>query len=65
VLGLGWDEVLSRLSNVTPGWLRIDTQLLSGRLSSLLPMLGLLAALSLEVSNTIQTLLDPILRFLM
>src|SRR5262249_47343326 len=62
VLGINRDETISRVANSIPGRLKLDRNLVSGLLVYLLPLLGLLAAMSYDVSDLLRTWLDPLMR---
>jgi hypothetical protein len=62
VLGVNREEVISRIANAPHG-LKLDSQLVSSLLSYVLPLVGILAALSFNISDTFHTFLDPITRY--
>ena len=62
VIGFNRDELISRISNTTPNRLKLDQGLVGGIMTYILPLLGVLAALSFETSDTLRSLLDPLLR---
>lgn len=64
VVGFNRDEMISRLSNTEPNRLKFDRQLMGSLFAYLIPLLGALAAISSNVSDTIRSLVDPILRHL-
>jgi hypothetical protein len=63
ILGINREELLKRIAS-TPGGLSLNTPLLSSLLTYIVPLVGTLAAVSLDLSDTFHTLLDPILRHL-
>jgi hypothetical protein len=63
VLGINREELISRLAN-TPQGFKFDTPLLSNLLTYIVPLVGTLAALSFNISDTFHTFFDPILRHL-
>jgi hypothetical protein len=62
LVGTNRDEIISRVTNKTPNKLSFDGALTSGLFAYILPLLGLVAALSLDTSDLIHTLIDPITR---
>jgi hypothetical protein len=62
VLGINREELISRISNTIPNRLKLDGQLMTNILTYVVPLVGALAAFSFDSSDTIRTLLDPILR---
>jgi hypothetical protein len=62
VLGFNRNEVISRISNTSPNRFKIDQNLVGAIFTYVVPLLGVLAALSLDGSDTIRSLLDPITR---
>jgi hypothetical protein len=62
VVGFNRDEMVSRISKTAPNRLEIDGNLIGGLLTYILPLLGIFAALSFDTSDTLHSLLDPILR---
>ncbi len=64
VVGFNRDEMISRLSNTSPNRLKFDHQLVGSLLTYIVPLVGALAALSIDATATLRTLFDPILRHL-
>ena len=62
VLGFNRDELISRISNTAPNQFKIDQSLMVRLFTYIVPLLGVLAAISFDASDTIRSLLDPILR---
>ena len=54
--------LLSRISNTTPNQFKLDSDLISSLVTYIVPILGMFAALSLDVSDTMRSVLDPLLR---
>ena len=64
VVGFNRDEMVSRRSNTAPNCLKIDRHLLGSLATYILPLVGALAAISFNTSDTLRTVIDPILRYL-
>jgi hypothetical protein len=62
VVVLNRDELLSRASNMPPNQFKLDSNLISSLVIYIVPILGVIAALSLDVSDTMRSVLDPLLR---
>ncbi len=62
VVVLNRDELLSRVSNTAPNQFKLDSHLISSLVTYIVPILGVFAALSLDVSDTMRSVLDPLLR---
>ena len=62
VVVLNRDELLSRASNTAPNQFKLDSHLISSLVIYIVPILGVIAALSLDVSDTMRSVLDPLLR---
>ena len=62
VVVLNRDELLSRASNTAPNQFKLDSNLISSLVIYIVPILGVIAALSLDVSDTMRSVLDPLLR---
>jgi len=61
-LGMNRDEVISRVGNTTPHRLKLDQPLLMNLFTYVVPLLGALAAISFDASDTLRTWLDAIVR---
>jgi hypothetical protein len=62
VVGFNRDEMINRISNTSPNQLKLDQHLLGILATYVVPLVGVLAAISFDASDTIRTLFDPILR---
>ena len=61
-VGFNRDELVSRISNTAPNQLKLNGNLVGVVLTYILPLVGVLAAFSFDTSDTLRSLLDPILR---
>ena len=64
LLGINRNELISRVANSAPNKFKIDGQLVSSLMTYVVPLLGVLAAVSFDASDTLRAILDPILRHL-
>ena len=64
VIGTNTDEVLSRVKNTRPG-LTPDATMLGHLATFVVPLLGVLAAVSFDMSDLLRSWLDPIFRIFM
>jgi hypothetical protein len=62
VLGTNRDELISRISKTNPNRLSLDGPLVKNLVTYVVPLVGVLAAISFDTSDVIRTLFDPILR---
>ncbi len=58
------DELVSRISGTTPNRLNLNWSFLGSILKYALPLLGILAAVSTDLSDVLRSWLDPIIRVL-
>lgn len=65
LLGINRDETTSQVANTLPGQLKLNRDLASGLFVYVLPLIGILAAVSYDVSDLLRVWLDPVLRNLM
>jgi hypothetical protein len=63
VVGINRDETISRVAS-TVGGLKLDRNLFSGVVTYILPLIGILAAVSYDVSDLLRVWLDPVFRIL-
>ena len=63
VLGINRDETISRVNNTMAG-LKLDHNLVSGMIGYILPLIGILAAVSYDISDLLRVWLDPVFRIL-
>ena len=61
VLALSNNDMLSRVANSTKG-LKFDQQTLTSLFYAVIPILGLIAAISSKSAYTLRTLLDPLFK---
>jgi hypothetical protein len=61
IVGINREELIKRIASSPQGW-KLNTPLMSSLLKYVIPLVGTLAALSFDLSDTFHTLLDPILR---
>jgi hypothetical protein len=64
VVGNNRDETISRVGNTMPGF-KLDRNLAGSLVGYILPLLGILAAISYDVSDLLRVWLDPLFRNLM
>jgi hypothetical protein len=64
IVGINRDETISRVANTVPG-LKFNRNLAAGLIGYILPLIGILAAVSYDISDMLRVWLDPILRNLM
>jgi hypothetical protein len=64
VVGINRDETISRVANAMAG-LKLDRNLVTGLTGYILPLIGILAAVSYDISDLLRVWLDPIFRNLM
>lgn len=62
LIGINRDELISRVTNTLPGRLKFDRDLLSQMFTYVVPLIGLLAALSYDVSDLLRSWFDPFFR---
>src|SRR5262249_52970748 len=62
VLGINRDDLISRISKTRPNRLSLDVPLMANLVTYVVPLLGVLAAISFDASDMIRTVLDPIAR---
>ncbi len=62
LVGINRDELISRVSDTTPGRLTLDSGFASSLVTLLGPLLGALLAISFDVSDFLNTWIGPILR---
>ena len=62
VLAVNRDEVISRVANTTPHRVTIDQPLMTSLVAYVVPLIGALAVLSVDLSDILRTWLGPILR---
>jgi hypothetical protein len=63
IVGVGREELIRRIATTAEGF-KINTPLISSLLTYIVPLVGTVAALSFDLSDTLHTLFDPILRHL-
>ena len=61
VVGVNRDETISRVANTVPG-LKLDQNLASSLIGYVLPLVGILAAVSYDVSDLLDIWLAPVFR---
>ncbi|WP_165226612.1 hypothetical protein [Aquisphaera insulae] len=64
LVGLNRDEIISRLSNTRPNRFSFDGMIASNVLTYIVPLLGLLAAISFDFGDILRNWLDPLFRLL-
>ena len=64
IIGINRDETISRLAG-NGGGLKLDRNLFTALIGYVLPLIGILAAVSYDVSDLLRIWLDPVLRLLM
>ena len=62
VVGFNRDELISRIANTAPNQTKLNPNLVGSFLTYIVPLVGVLAAFSFDTSDTLRSLLDPILR---
>ena len=62
VLGSSRDQVISRIGNTTPGKVSWDSSLFSSLGAYVVPLVGVLAAISFDATDLFRSVLGPILR---
>ena len=60
LLGVNRDELVSRVSNTTPGRLTFDTNFINSFLTMFAPLIAALLAISFDLSDLIHTWLGPL-----
>jgi hypothetical protein len=63
VIGINRDETISRVANTMAGF-KLDSNLATAMISYILPLIGILAAVSYDMSDLLRVWLDPIFRIL-
>ena len=63
VIGINRDETISRVGNTMSG-LKIDHNLAASMAGYVLPLIGILAAVSYDISDLLRVWLDPVFRIL-
>jgi len=63
VIGINRDETISRVANATAGF-KLDRNLATGMIGYILPLIGILAAASYDMSDLLRVWLDPVFRIL-
>jgi len=64
VVGINRDETISQVANTVAG-LKLDRNLASSLVSYILPLIGILTAISYDISDLLRVWLDPVFRILM
>ena len=64
VLGVNREELISRIANTQPNRFKLDSHLMSSLIGYIVPLVGVLTAISFTISDTLHTLLDPIVRLM-
>ena len=60
LLGVNRDELISRVSNTTPGRLTFDSHFVSAILTMFAPLIGALVAISFDLSDLLHTWFGPL-----
>jgi hypothetical protein len=63
VIGINRDETISRVANTMAGF-KLDHNLASAMMGYILPLIGILAAVSYDMSDLLRVWLDPVFRIL-
>jgi hypothetical protein len=63
LLEVNRDPVISRVANSIPNRLKLDQNLVMNLVTYIIPLLGALAAISFDVSDTLRTFLEPIIKY--
>jgi hypothetical protein len=62
LVGVNRDEMISRVSDTTPGWLSLDSGFVRSFLTMLVPLLGALLAISYDLSDLLNVWFGPLFR---
>ncbi len=60
LLGVNRDELISRVSDTTPGRFKFDSHLVTSLLTMIVPLLGALLAVSFDLTDLLHTWLGPL-----
>jgi hypothetical protein len=60
LIGVNRDELISRVSDTTPGRLTFDSGFMSSLLTTIVPLFAALLAVSFDLSDIFHTLLGPL-----
>jgi hypothetical protein len=64
IIGINLDELISRVSDTTPGRLSWDSAFVAQLMTTVVPLLAALLAVSLDFSDMLRTLFGPLLQLL-
>jgi hypothetical protein len=62
LIGVNRDELISRVSDTTPGQLTFDSGFISSLLTTIVPLFAALLVVSFDLSDILHTLLGPVLQ---
>ena len=62
LIGVNRDELISRVSDTTPGWLSFDSGFIHSLLTMMVPLLGALLAISYDLSDLLDVWFGPFFR---